>query len=89
MIYLGREGSWPEKLEQASIFASAAEAEAGLLAARDAAKRNLIVDPFIVDVASGTEGVTALSLRNAIRARGPTIDFTPHPATQTHRSERS
>jgi len=89
VVYVGPDGSWLERLEQAKIFASEAETEAGLGRARDDAKRNLIVDPFAVEVASRPSGFDAVTLRNAIRARGPTIDFAPHPEPRTAASERS
>jgi sulfite reductase (NADPH) hemoprotein beta-component len=77
VVYAGRDGSWPEQLSQAKIFASKAEAEAGLLVAQDDAKRNLVVEPVVVEVADDASGLRAVTLREAIRARGPTIDFLP------------
>lgn len=77
VVYAGRDGSWFERLSQANIFASKAEAEAGLLLAQDDAKRNLVVEPVVVEVAEDASGLRAVTLREAIRARGPTIDFLP------------
>jgi hypothetical protein len=77
VVYAGRDGSWSERLSQAKIFASKAEAEAGLLVAQNDAKRNLVVEPFVVEVAEDATGLRAITLREAIRARGPTIDFLP------------
>jgi hypothetical protein len=78
VVYAGRDGSWFERLSQAKIFASKAEAEAGLLVAQNDAKRNLVVEPVVVEVAEDASGLRAVTLREAIRARGPTIDFLPH-----------
>ncbi|WOJ90003.1 DUF2849 domain-containing protein [Methylocapsa polymorpha] len=89
VVYIGPDGTWLEALGKAKIFETEAEAETGLLAARDDAKRNLILDPFVVEVAHDEAGLRAVSLRNAIRARGPTIDFTPRTGIQTARTERS
>ncbi len=89
VVYVGPEGSWPEALGEARIFESKAEAEAGLLAARADVKRNLVLDPFVVEIARGEGGLQAVSFRDAIRARGPTIDFTPRRGPQTARTERS
>jgi uncharacterized protein DUF2849 len=79
VVYAGRGGSWFERLSQAKIFASKAEAEAGLLVAQNDAKRNLVVEPVVVEVAEDTSGLRPVTLREAIRARGPTIDFLPRP----------
>jgi Protein of unknown function (DUF2849) len=77
VVYAGRDGSWFERLSQAKIFASKAEAEAGLLIAQNDAKQNLVVEPVVVEVAEDASGLRAVTLREAIRARGPTIDFLP------------
>lgn len=89
VVYAGPQGSWLDRLDAAQIFESQAEAETGLAAARDDAKRNLILDPFIVEIAHDARGLRALSLRNVIRAQGPTIDFAPRTGTQPARTERS
>jgi hypothetical protein len=77
VVYAGRDGSWFERLSQAKIFASKAEAEAGLLVAQNDAKRNLVVEPVVVEVTEDASGLRAVTLREIIRARGPTIDFLP------------
>jgi hypothetical protein len=77
VVYAGRDGSWSEQLSQAKIFPSKAEAEAGLLVAQNDAKRNLVVEPVVVEVTEDASGLRAVTLREIIRARGPTIDFLP------------
>src|SRR5438309_10859792 len=77
VVYADREGSWSDRLSQAKIFASKAEAEAGLLVAQNDAKRNLVVEPVVVEVAEDGSELRAVTLREAIRAKGPTIDFLP------------
>jgi hypothetical protein len=84
VVYAGRDGSWSERLNHAKIFASKAEAEAGLLIAQDDAKRNLIVEPVVVEVTEDASGLRAVTLREAIRARGPTIDFLPRTWAFAH-----
>jgi hypothetical protein len=79
VVYVGRDGAWAERLSQAKIFASKAEAEAGLLVAQNDAKRNLVVEPVVVEVTQDASGLRAVTLREAIRALGPTIDFLPRP----------
>ncbi|HYP57181.1 MAG TPA: DUF2849 domain-containing protein [Beijerinckia sp.] len=77
VVYLRPDGTWADQLNQANCFESEALAEAGLEAARNDAKKNLILDPFLVEVTANPEGLHAVSLRNAIRAKGPTVDFAP------------
>jgi sulfite reductase (NADPH) hemoprotein beta-component len=77
VVYADRGGSWSDRLSQAKIFASKAEAEAGLLVAQNDAKRNLVVEPVVVEVAEDGSELRAVTLREAIRAKGPTIDFLP------------
>ena len=84
VVYAGRDGAWPERLRQAKIFADKAEAEAGLLVAQNDAKRNLVVEPVVVDVAEDASGLRAVTLREAIRACGPTIDFLPPARASAH-----
>ncbi|MGH6810903.1 MAG: DUF2849 domain-containing protein [Methylocella sp.] len=84
VVYAGRDGSWFERLSQAKIFASKAEAEAGLFLAQNDAKRNLVVEPVVVEVTEEASGLRAVTLREAIRARGPTIDFLPRTHVVAH-----
>jgi len=84
VVYAGRQGSWFERLGQAKIFVSKAEAEAGLLVAQSDAKRNLVVEPVVVEVTEDANGLRAVTLREAIRAQGPTIDFLPRTHAFAH-----
>jgi hypothetical protein len=77
VVYAGRNGFWVERLNNANIFADKAEAEASLLLAQNDAKRNLVVDPCLVEVTEDASGLRAVTLRETIRAQGPTIDFLP------------
>ncbi|HMF07325.1 MAG TPA: DUF2849 domain-containing protein [Methylocella sp.] len=78
VVYAGHGGAWVEKLNQARIFASKEEAEAGLSLAQDDVARNLVVEPFLVDVTQDANGLRPSTLRDSIRAQGPTIDFLAH-----------
>jgi hypothetical protein len=77
VVYAGRDGAWADALGAAKIFTSKAEAEAALLLAQNDVKRNLVVDPCLVEVTEEARGVRAVTLRESIRAQGPTIDFLP------------
>jgi len=84
VVYAGRDGSWSGRLSEAKVFVSPAEAEAGLLLAQDDTKRNLVVEPCVVEVIEGAGGLRAVTLRETIRARGPTIDFLPRTHAFAH-----
>ncbi len=77
VVYAGRNGAWADALGKAKILTSKAEAEAALLLAQNDVKRNLVVDPCLVEVTEEASGVRAVTLRESIRAQGPTIDFLP------------
>jgi Protein of unknown function (DUF2849) len=78
VVYAGQGGTWFERINSARLFATNEEAEAGLALAQADAARNLIVDPCLVDVTQDAGGVHPATLREFIRARGPTIDFLAH-----------
>lgn len=77
VVYAGHDGAWTSRFGEAKVFEAKAETEAGLLAAQNDAKRNLVVEPCLIDVADEASGRRPLTLRELIRARGPTIDFLP------------
>jgi hypothetical protein len=77
VVYAGCDDSWVHELGEAKIFTSKAEAEAALLLAQNDVKCNLVVDPCLVEVTEEVSGVRAVTLRESIRAQGPTIDFLP------------
>jgi hypothetical protein len=77
VVYAAGNGAWVKQLSEARIFASKAEADAGLTAAQNDAKRNLVVEPCLVEVKENGGSVLPVTLREAIRAQGPTVDFLP------------
>jgi len=75
VVYLDPHGNWVERLETAAVFSNDAECGAGLEKARAAVAGNLVVDPFAVAIVEEAGERRAVSLRDAIRALGPTIQF--------------
>lgn len=71
VVFLDAGGNWVPAIDTAAPFADRDGAEVALLAAPRAA----IVDPFVVDQKEGQDGRAAMTLRNAIRAYGPTINY--------------
>lgn len=77
VVFLGTNGAWVDSIDGAIAFADTAAADIGLAAAKLDEKRAVIVDPFVVDRKDDVDGKTSMTLRNAIRAFGPTIDYLP------------
>jgi len=78
VVYFATEGAWVGALGDATIFADAEAAKTALDQARSDVKRNLIVDPFLVEIVPKTDHVATVKLRDTIRAKGPTIDYAAH-----------
>ena len=72
VLYLGAGGAWVSNVDEAVAYADDAEAEDGLATGRRDVARNIVVDPFVTE--KGGEG-GKMTLRDAIRAGGPTIDY--------------
>jgi hypothetical protein len=83
VVYLGKTGEWQERLAAAQIFSDEAATKAALELAKAAVKENLILDPFAVEVIGDGTDLKAKSLRDSIRAKGPTIDFAPKSDLKT------
>lgn len=73
VVFLDRDGGWSDRLDRSRLFADKAETAAGLEAGRVAEARSLVIDVYAVDVALQAGLVVPTKLREAIRARGPTI----------------
>ncbi len=77
VVFLSPTGAWVAGIDAAAVYADAASAEAGLAIGQRDAERSLIVDPFVVETGGGTNGKPAMTLRDTIRAHGPTIRYLP------------
>jgi hypothetical protein len=75
VVYMGLGGAWMTRIADASRLESAEAVEAALVAARADEALNLIIDAFVVDAIVEAEGVRATTLRDRIRADGPTIAY--------------
>ena len=76
VVFLGNDDRWVDTIDQASSYADAAAAELALDRVTPIEKA-LVVDPFATDVKPGTDGRPSMTLRDRIRAYGPTIQFLP------------
>ena len=78
VVFLGPAGAWVEAVGDAVVYDDDATAEGGLAQARRDQDRALIVDPFVTTRGPGHDGRPAMTLRDTIRAFGPTIRFQPN-----------
>lgn len=75
VLFMGS-GGWVRDFDQATVFENENEVEAALDQANQDAARCLIVDPFAAAIgASAADGPPKMTLRDTIRAFGPTIRF--------------
>ena len=83
VVFLDADGGWSERLDRAAVFAGKPESAAGLDRGKAAEAASLVVDVYAVDVSVTGGSPAPLKLREAIRARGPTIlpEFTKPGST--------
>ena len=89
VVYLDSKGNWVESLVGAAVFSAQPEIEAALQQAQAAVAENKVVEAIAVPVEQGTDGLHAISLRNAIRELGPTVAYktSPHDGFGSNRSK--
>jgi hypothetical protein len=77
VVFLGLEGAWSESLAEAVVARSPDEVKA--LEDRGAcdAARNLVVDPYLVEVRETAGQLTPIRYRERVRAAGPSISPSP------------
>jgi Protein of unknown function (DUF2849) len=73
VVFLGDGQRWVEALEAAHLHADATIAAEALAAAKHDEARDIVVEPYLVDVVDRNGVRAAKHLREAIRAAGPTI----------------
>ena len=81
VVFLGRNERWVDAVGNAWLFADADAAEEGLAIAQRDAQRAIVVDPFVTDKGPDADGKPGMTLRDTIRAFGPTIKFLPTDVT--------
>lgn len=78
VVFLGADDRWVAAVEDARIYPDAEAAEDGLAIGRRDAEHAIVVDPFVTDKKPATEGQRGMTLRDSIRAFGPTVRFGPN-----------
>ncbi|MEE8334755.1 MAG: DUF2849 domain-containing protein [Alphaproteobacteria bacterium] len=77
VVYRDAAGNWVEALEQAALAEDEAAEQALLMAGEDALARQLVVGPYLIEVALKAAAPSPLSQRERIRASGPTVAAWP------------
>ena len=72
-VFLDKGGGWVESIDEAAVAASAGEGAALLATATVAADRNIVVNPYLIDVTDAGGHFQPVEWRESIRAFGPTI----------------
>ncbi len=73
VVYLDSAGGWSEYVEAARV-AQSEEQSAEILALAEApAQATLVVGPYLMDVSLESGAPRAVSIREIIRAKGPTV----------------
>ena len=74
VVYLAKDGGWTTQFAEGAVLADQSAAEAALSDADRAAKQQLVVRQYLIDVLVDGDTVKPTSTRERIRAdRGPTI----------------
>ena len=71
-VWRRADGTWSRDLQEAGLLNDEASAKA-LVAAAVANEQRLITDPYVIEVYSKDGPIDPLSVRERIRATGPTV----------------
>lgn len=77
VVFQASDGSWVHDIDKAATYEDAAAAEDALTAALRDVAAAIIVDPFVTNKGATVDGRAQMTLRDSIRAYGPTIRFLP------------
>ena len=73
VVFLGSDGIWVERLDRAMLLDDKDAVARGLAQGSEAEASNIVLDVYAIDVSTKSGAVVPTKLREAIRARGPTI----------------
>jgi hypothetical protein len=79
VAFLAADGNWVASLADARLLTANGEEAAALAQAERDVRRNVVLDPLVVELAQTPNGWQAKSLRNSIRAAGPTVKYATAP----------
>jgi hypothetical protein len=73
VLYATPGGTWSERFADAEIFTDKPAADAGLKRAEAALADQIMLSAYLFEVALGGDAPAPASVREQIRARGPTV----------------
>ncbi len=73
VVYQTGDGGWSERIADATVFDAETAGEAALATAGEAVARQIIVDPYAIDIDESGGGRRPTRYREFIRAKGPTV----------------
>jgi hypothetical protein len=73
-VFLAADGSWVDDIAAGAVAHTSEEAAALLQVAEEAARRNVVVGPYLIAVDETPTGPRPVEWREAIRAFGPTVE---------------
>lgn len=73
VVFLDFEGDWSETLEEAVVARSADEARALQERGTYDAARNIVVEPYLIEVRETGGGLLPMRYRERVRAAGPSV----------------
>jgi hypothetical protein len=74
VVYLDADGGWAEDFRRGLVLGDAPEREAAMAKGQAAANANVVVDPYAIELEMRAGHLAPRTLRERIRAEGPTID---------------
>jgi len=77
-VYMTSENTWSTERTDALRLDNSADAERLLGVATESVRRNVVVDPYLVDA---TENSSPTHIRERIRVDGPTINYRQNQTT--------
>jgi hypothetical protein len=79
-VFLTRDGSWVETIQAGWLIEDSADCARALRQGKAAEIHNAIIGPELIDVEEQEGRRTPVSMREAIRASGPTVQAGNHGA---------
>ncbi|MSR09484.1 MAG: DUF2849 domain-containing protein [Gammaproteobacteria bacterium] len=73
VVFLATDGSWVEDIARGALARDAVAAQRLLADAQLAESRNVVVEPYLIDIRDAAGRRQPVAFREAIRAAGPTV----------------
>jgi hypothetical protein len=74
VVFRTAHGTWSPELGDAAVLTQPEHADGALAAAENDATRNIVLNPYLIEMTAVGGGWQPSSLRERIRAHGPTIE---------------